>query len=71
VPHAFQQWLSGEKTPMLCEAIPSFDAMIHVWREQQCKYPGLATIIAVGLDKLQSYHEHTELVPTYVLTMGT
>ncbi|KAG1774935.1 hypothetical protein EV702DRAFT_973833, partial [Suillus placidus] len=28
VPHAFQQRLSAEKTPTLCNAIPAFEAMV-------------------------------------------
>ena len=31
VPHVFQQQLSHEKTPTLCVAIPSFEAMMSTW----------------------------------------
>ena len=30
IPHAFQQHLSAEKTPTLCNTIPSFEAMVQV-----------------------------------------
>ena len=33
VPHAFQQQLSYEKTPTLCDTIPSFKAMAATWEE--------------------------------------
>ncbi|KAF9490016.1 hypothetical protein BDN71DRAFT_1369145, partial [Pleurotus eryngii] len=35
VPHTFQQHLSGEKTPTLCDAIPAFKAMMRVWKSLQ------------------------------------
>ncbi|KJA21357.1 hypothetical protein HYPSUDRAFT_116044, partial [Hypholoma sublateritium FD-334 SS-4] len=31
IPDAFQQKLSAEKTPTLCNAIPGFSAMIKMW----------------------------------------
>ncbi|KAG2052959.1 hypothetical protein BDR06DRAFT_886918, partial [Suillus hirtellus] len=70
VPHAFQQKLSSEKTPTLCDSIPSFEAMSRVWQQQADKYPDRAAVIQPGLDKLEAYHAHISCVPAYVLTMG-
>jgi soluble cytochrome b562 len=70
VPHAFQQQLSYETTPTLCDAIPSYKAMTQVWKDQQEEEPEMADIIQEGLDKLETYIDRTELVPAYVLAMG-
>ena len=70
IPHAFQQRLSAEKTPTLCDAIPSFEAMIRVWKEHQVKHPETAGIVQAGLDKLGTYQEHADLNPMYVVAMG-
>ncbi|KAG2060644.1 hypothetical protein BDR06DRAFT_871835, partial [Suillus hirtellus] len=70
VPHAFQQKPSSEKTPTLCDSVPSFEAMSQVWQQQADKYPDRAAVIQPGLDKLEAYHAHISCVPAYVLTMG-
>lgn len=70
VPHAFQQQLSYETTPTLCDAIPSFEAMAQVWEEQISDHPETADVIQAGLDKPDVYIDHTDMVPAYVLAMG-
>lgn len=70
VPHAFQQHLSHEKTPTLCNAIPAFEAMTTVWEQHQHDHPETAHIVQKGLDKLEEYRDRTDLVPAYVLAMG-
>lgn len=70
IPHAFQQRLSAEKTPTLCEALPAFEAMKKKWEEQQVENPESAYIIDAGLDKLETYRDCAALVPAYVLAMG-
>jgi hypothetical protein len=71
VPHAFQQQLSFEKTPTLCDAIPSFEAMGVTWEDRKSDYPEAAEIIDAGLEKLDVYRQRAELVPAYVLAMST
>jgi len=70
VPHAFQQQLSFEKTPTLCDAIPSFEAMASTWEERKVDYPDAADIIDAGLEKLDVYRNGAEMVPAYVLAMS-
>lgn len=70
VPHAFQQQLSYEKTPTLCDTIPSFEAMASTWEDHKIDYPEAADIINAGLDKLDIYRNRAELVPAYVLAMS-
>lgn len=70
MPHAFQQRLSAEKTPTLCDYIPSFEALARVWRQHQKDYPATSDIIQAGLDKLAVYQDRTQLAPVYILAMG-
>jgi hypothetical protein len=70
VPHAFQQKLSAEKTPTLCNARPAFEAMINKWQQMQLDNPETADIIQKGLDKLGSYQDRLERVPAYILGMS-
>ena len=70
VPPAFQQQLSYEKTPTLCDTIPSFEAMSAKWEEYQYNNPTMANIVQPGLDKLETYKEHANLVPAYVIAMS-
>ncbi|KAJ3572595.1 hypothetical protein NP233_g2975 [Leucocoprinus birnbaumii] len=69
VPHAFQHCLSGEKTPILSEAIPAFEAMSYKWKQQQASYPEVASIIQAGIDKLAVYQQRAETVPAYIVSM--
>ena len=70
MPHAFQQLLSFESTPTLCDALPAYTAFEQQWKEYQELHPEVAPFIQRGLDKLEIYHERTELVPAYVLAMS-
>jgi len=70
VPHAFQQRLSSEKTPTLCEALPAFEAMKKVWEKLQDDNPEMDFIVEAGLDKLGDYHNRADLISAYVLAMG-
>ena len=71
VPHAFQQQLSSDTTPTLCDAIPPFEAIKSVWNKQKVEMPNVAHIINAGLDKLDEYRERIDLVPSYVGAMST
>jgi hypothetical protein len=71
VPHAFQQRLSSDTTPILCDTIPAFEAMKSVWNKQKAEMPNVAHIIDAGLKKLEEYRERANLVPTYVGAMST
>lgn len=70
VPDAFQQKLSAEKTPTLCNAVPSFDAMITIWTEQQENWgEPISSIIQDGIDKLTAYQDRISLNPAYTMAM--
>ena len=68
--HAFQQQLSYEKAPTLCDTIPSFEAMASMWEDHKINYPEAADIINAGLDKLDIYRNRAELVPAYILAIS-
>ena len=70
VPHVFQQRLSHEKTPTLCDAIPSFECLMEIWMEMQEDAPHLNEIIQGGLDKIGDYRDHIDSVPAYTLAMS-
>lgn len=69
MPHAFQQKLSSEKTPTLCEALPSFLQMFAKWKELQEAMPNYAPFINAGLLKLQDYFSRAMQVPAYQLAI--
>jgi hypothetical protein len=71
VPHAFQQRLSSDTTPTLCDTIPAFEAMKSIWNKQKVDMPNVAHVIDTGLKKLDEYRERADLVPTYVGAMST
>ncbi|PBK59590.1 hypothetical protein ARMSODRAFT_899042, partial [Armillaria solidipes] len=55
--HSFQQLLSTEKTPCICNTIPAFEAMRTMWENKWLNFLHLADIITAGLDKLDDYHK--------------
>ncbi|PPQ97649.1 hypothetical protein CVT26_002438 [Gymnopilus dilepis] len=70
IPHAFQQALSSEKTPILCNTISHFHAIIQVWKEYQAEHPSeLFDVVQAGIDKLQDYYDVTSANPTYIMAM--
>lgn len=69
VPHAFQQRLSIEKTLILCEVMPSFNAMITRWQQLQNVYPIYHNVIKAGISKLTDYHGHATTVPANILSI--
>ncbi|KAE9392655.1 hypothetical protein BT96DRAFT_830320 [Gymnopus androsaceus JB14] len=70
VPHLFQQRLSAEKTPTLCDAIPAFEAMFGKWEALHQEYPRIRTAISAGMDKLADYMNVIRGIPAYTLAMG-
>jgi hypothetical protein len=67
----FQQQLSSEKTPTLCDAIPSFERLIKVWEDDQHQHPETSDIVQAGIDKLEGYSEQISDIPAYVLAMSS
>lgn len=70
IPHAFQQRLSDEKTPTLCNAIPAYEALARQWEKHQVQHPETREIVQKGLDKLNEYNNRMKMVPEYVLALS-
>ena len=70
IPHAFQQFLSGEKTPTLGISLVAFEAMAARWKQHRDKNPKFAHVIDAGLDKLDEYYNYAQEVPTNTIAMG-
>ncbi|KAF9058378.1 hypothetical protein BDP27DRAFT_1241404, partial [Rhodocollybia butyracea] len=70
IPHNFQQLLSKEKTPTLCDFLPSFARIIELWEELQRQLPEMRQSIQAGLSKIKDYHKRMARVPAYALAMG-
>lgn len=68
IPHAFQEILSGEKTPTLSYTIPSFSSFISSWEVLMEENPEWKAIIQPGLDKLEDYEE--KLTEVNLVAMG-
>ncbi len=69
VPHAFQQRLSAEKTPTLCDALLSFSTFILRWQPLQEKMPEMKDVIKAGLTKLEDYFLKVMHIPAYNFAM--
>ncbi|KAE9384891.1 hypothetical protein BT96DRAFT_756760, partial [Gymnopus androsaceus JB14] len=70
IPHLFQQCLSAEKTPTLCDAIPAFEAMLGKWSELRHSHWDIRSAIIAGMEKLEDYIDIIRGVPVYTLAMG-
>ncbi len=70
VPHAFQQKLSAEKMPTLCDALPSFSALIMRWHLLQEQMPEMKDVIEIGLTKLKDYFCKVMDIPAYNFAMS-
>ncbi|KAF9523627.1 hypothetical protein CPB83DRAFT_775117, partial [Crepidotus variabilis] len=78
VPFKFQQALSAEKTPTLCNTIGSFYTLMSSWKALQKKleeenpdsFGAEAEIIQAGIDKLQEYFSRTDDVPACTVAMS-
>jgi hypothetical protein len=68
IPHAFQEILSGEKTPTLSYSIPSYSSFISCWESLVEDNPEWEGIIQPGLKKLSSYEDR--LTETHLAAMG-
>ena len=70
MPEAFQQKLSAEKTPTLCNTFLAFDVMVSVWKElQESMGEPYIDIIQAGINKLDAYHNWAEVIPAYAISM--
>jgi hypothetical protein len=62
--------LSSEKTPTLCNTLPSFDGLLTMLKRCQVDLGmDVYDIIQDGIDKLEEYQQETDSVPAYTLSV--
>ncbi|KAJ3566999.1 hypothetical protein NP233_g6642 [Leucocoprinus birnbaumii] len=69
VPHAFQEKLSGEKTPTLGNVIPTFQIFIKKWELYKESMPNYSEVIEAGLSKLIDYYDKMIGIDAYTLAI--
>jgi hypothetical protein len=71
VPHAAQEVLSAEKTPILAMALPAYEMVNESWLNLQIVIPELAHYIGVGIHKINEYITKGRKTRAYALAMST
>ena len=61
--------MSGESTPILCGAIPSFEMYMTRWENMIRECPRLEPLIQPGLDWAYKYYNRMDRTRAYVITM--
>jgi hypothetical protein len=71
LPHAYQQLLSAEKTPTLCEALPAFEGLVAKLKKYQREHDlDVYGMIQAGIQKLEEYQQETDTAPAYTLSIS-
>jgi hypothetical protein len=71
IPHVVQQVMSGESTPILVGAIPSFEMLMTTWEELAEKNPKLKRWINIGLHWATTYYSRMDHTSSYIMAMGS
>jgi len=69
VPHAAQQTMSKESTPILSGSIPAFEMFMSSWEQLAEKIPRLKPFINEGLKWAFKYYERMDRTDAYVVAM--
>jgi hypothetical protein len=62
--------MSGEKTPMLSQAIPAFEKFLARWEQLAEKNPQLRPFIEEGLTWATEYYKKMDRTHSYIISMG-
>lgn len=68
-PHAVQQVMSKEKTPVLAGTIPSFERFMTSWEKLAKKNEHLAPAIKIGLKFAYKYYRRMDDTSAYMVAM--
>lgn len=68
-PHAVQQLLSGENTPLLAGVIPVFEVFLTGWEKLSQKKKHLAPFIQCGLNRAKEYYNRLDMSNAYIVAM--
>jgi hypothetical protein len=69
VPHAAQQTMSKEATPVLSGSIPAFEMFMSSWEQLADKIPRLKPFIDEGLTWALKYYERMDRTDAYIIAM--
>jgi len=69
VPHVVQQVMSGESTPILSGAIPSFEIFMTRWERIIQDHPRLTWLIQPGLNWAYSYYARMDRTRAYFVAI--
>jgi hypothetical protein len=70
VAHLVQELLSGERTPTLSIALPTYELLISKWKHLQQTIPELDPFIGQGIRKIEDYMVETRKSRIYAHAMG-
>ncbi|KAJ2928061.1 hypothetical protein H1R20_g9035, partial [Candolleomyces eurysporus] len=69
VAHLVQELLSGERTPTLSIALPTYELLISKWKDLKRTIPELAPFIGQGIRKIEEYMAETRKSRIYAHAM--
>lgn len=69
VPHAVQQVMSAERTPILSGAIPAFELFMSRWEKLMEEHPHLEQLIKPGLEWASMYYGRMDRTRAYIIAM--
>ncbi|KAG1791709.1 ribonuclease H-like domain-containing protein [Suillus plorans] len=68
-PHAIQQSMSSESTPVLSCTIPAFERLVKKWKDLAQRFAHLAPFVAIGLTWTDKYHDRMNHTGAYGVAM--
>ena len=71
IPHKCQELLATEKTPTLSLALPTYEALVSMWKELAKEIPELSHYIGLGISKIMEYVSKGRRSRIYALAMST
>lgn len=70
IPHKCQELLAAEKTPTLALALPTYEALVVMWKELAKEIPELSHYIGLGIAKIMEYVSKGRRSRIYALAMS-
>jgi hypothetical protein len=69
IPHAVQQTMSREQTPVLSGAIPAFEMFMTQWERLGEMVPRLKPFVDIGLKWATKYYNWMDRTNAYIISM--
>jgi hypothetical protein len=71
IPHKCQELLAAEKTPTLSLALPTYEALVLMWKELAKEIPELSHYVGLGISKIMEYISKSRRSRIYALALST